>query len=222
MESDENIVARIVSALEGEYGRPEGRDRDPVDSLVRTILSQNTSGVNTDRAYTELRRRFPSWTDVAAAAPGEIAESIRSAGLYRQKSERISAILREISVDGMPNLDDLRRVPTKEAYRRLRAMNGVGPKTAACVVLFALDGRVFPIDTHIRRILTRVGVMPESMPIETAQKHILDLIPQGAELSLHVNLIAHGRKVCKPRKPKCPECVLLRLCATGKKRADIR
>ena len=206
-------LAEVDRLLQARYGEPKPRGRDPLESLVRTILSQNTSDTNSGNAYEALRRAFPTWQDVLNADLSAVEAALRPGGLAKTKSRSILGMLRSIAARGGLNLDYLAELPTEEAEQALMAFDGVGPKTAACVLLFALDRDVFPIDTHIARILKRLGVVPEEMPVETAHRHVAPLVPPGRSLALHVNLIVHGRGVCRARRPDCAACVLRPLCA---------
>ncbi len=209
----------VARALEKSYGdRAEFRNepRDPLDQLVKTLLSQNTTAVNTRRAYEAMRRAFPTWRAVLEAPPEALESALRPAGLARTRSARIQALLRQIERDhGDLSLDHLARLTTPEVERELLRFEGVGPKTAKCVALFALDRDVFPIDTHIHRVLARLGVIPPGMSRDAAHEFIEPLVPPGTHLALHLNLVAHGRAVCHPARPACHACVLLPLCDYG-------
>jgi endonuclease-3 len=160
-----------------------------------------------------MRAAFPTWTDVLAAPRPRLERALRPAGLARTRSGRIQRILRAIQNEhGRLDLRHLGKLPDEDARVALLSYEGVGPKTAECVLLFALGRSVFPVDTHIHRILTRLEILPVGMTPEKAHRHLLPLIPRGAHLSLHLNLIEHGRKVCRPHHPACPDCVLRRWC----------
>lgn len=205
-------LAAIDRSLEKEYGCPARRTGDPLDALIATILSQNTNDTNSARAYSAMREAFPTWRDVMRAPPNALEDVLRPGGLAKTKGRRIQRILRAIAGNGPLNLDYLRRLDTTEAENALLAFDGVGPKTARCVLLFALGRDVFPVDTHIERVLKRIGVLPASMTAEQAHAYLPPFIPAGHCLGLHVNLIAHGRQVCHPRNPECGHCVLKRRC----------
>ena len=189
---------------------------EPLDSLIGTILSQNTSDVNSGRAFVSLKRRFGTWERILLATPRRIAGAIRQGGLAGIKSRRIKAILSEIKKShGRLDLGFLKRMPMREGYDYLRSFKGVGPKTAACVLLFACRKPVFPVDTHILRIAKRLGWARPKESAGAFQERMRGRIPRGWVYSLHINLIAHGRAVCRPRRPKCGECVLVKLCPSG-------
>lgn len=204
-----------VRLLEAEYGRPEKRRRRALDVLVGTILSQNTSGVNSRRAFQSLRGAFPSWQALADARVSEIARAIRPAGLSRTKAPHIRAIVRRLLQErGKADLQFLEHMPRKKAMEYLLSLPGVGQKTASCVLLFAFGKPVLPVDTHVHRLSRRLGLVPDSASPEQTQGALERIVPPGRRHSFHVNLIAHGRSVCRPR-PKCSQCVLLRLCPEG-------
>jgi len=207
----------VLKLLRRAYGRrrPEP-SADPVGVLVGTILSQNTNGVNSSAAYSRLRRAFASWQQMADAPVGEIINCIRTSGLAAVKAPRMRSILRRIRADrGQISLDFLAELPVEEAYRYLTAFDGVGPKTAWCVLLFAFAANVFPVDTHIRRIAIRLGIIDPNTSAERAHDVLTPLIRPADRYETHVLLIAHGRKTCLARKPRCPRCNLLKLCPHG-------
>jgi endonuclease-3 len=192
------------------YGVPSNEPHgDPLHELVLTVLSQNTSDRNRDVAYGRLRERFEDWRAVRDAPPAKVKEAIRPGGLAETKGPRIQAILREI---GEPlDLDWLREAPREQAIAYLTALPGVGRKTAACVLVFSFDRPEVPVDTHVYRVGGRLGLFPPNASFETAHDEMLAITPPGAAYELHMNLIRHGREVCRP-KPRCPECGLRRMC----------
>jgi endonuclease-3 len=184
-----------------------------MDELVSTILSQNTNDLNRDRAFRALRARFPTWEAVRDARKSAVVGSIRSAGLANQKGPRIQKVLREITKErGNLDLLFLRDLPLEEARRWLMKFKGVGPKTAAIVLLFSLGRPAFPVDTHIYRVTGRIGLRPAKMPVERAHVHLESLFPASAYYAAHLNLIRLGRQICHPRKPDCPHCPVSKLC----------
>lgn len=196
------------------YGEPAWRQPlPPLDELVSTILSQNTNDTNRDRAFEALRRRFPSWEMVRDAEEAAIIEAIRPAGLAQQKGPRIQKVLREITAQhGSLSLEFLRDWPTESARRWLLQFDGVGPKTAAIVLLFSLGKPAFPVDTHIYRVSGRLGLRPGKMSVEQAHDHLGGLFPADAYAAAHLNLIRLGREVCQARRPNCPVCPVRDLC----------
>ncbi len=196
------------------YGHPQWRKRlSPLDELVSTILSQNTNDTLRDRAFEALRRRFPTWEAVRDADTAEVIATIQTAGLAHRKGPRIQAILRQITaLRGELNLDFLRELPDEEAYRWLTQFKGVGPKTAAIVLLFSLDKPAFPVDTHIYRVTGRLGLRAPQMNVEQAHPHLTALFPKETYYAVHLNLIRLGREICQARTPRCSICPLTDLC----------
>ena len=207
----------MAERLAREYGnRRWVAEGEPLDSLIGTILSQNTSDVNSGRAFESLKRRFQTWERVLHATPRRIAGAIRQGGLAGIKSRRIKAILSDIKKShGRLDLGFLKEFPAGEGYDYLLSFKGVGPKTAACVLLFACRKPVFPVDTHILRIGKRLGWARPRESAGAFQERMRGRIPRGWVYSLHINLIAHGRAVCRPRRPKCGECILDKLCPSA-------
>ncbi|MDQ3097628.1 MAG: endonuclease III [Chloroflexota bacterium] len=192
---------------------PAPRRLPPLEELVLTILSQNTNDVNRDRAYADLRRRFPSWDEVADAPVGAIAQAIERGGLGPTKAPRIKEVLRSIRETGTA-LDGraLRGLADEVLWELLVSLPGVGPKTAACVLLFSLDRPFFPVDTHVHRIAVRLGLVPPRADPVVAQALLQRAVPDELVYELHMNLIRHGRHVCVARRPLCSECVLRDVC----------
>ena len=212
MEPEARALAVHRKLLE-YYGQPQWHYLPPLDELVSTILSQNTNDLNRDRAYTALRRRFPTWEQVRDAPVADVIQAIRSAGLANQKGARIQQVLREITAQrGDLSLDFLSDVPPEEAITWLRSFKGVGPKTAAIVLLFSLGKPAFPVDTHIYRVSGRIGLRPAKMSAEQAHAHLADLLPPEAYYAAHLNLIRLGREICHARRPDCPVCPVQDLC----------
>lgn len=196
------------------YGLPEWRDPLPaIDELVSTILSQNTNDRNRDAAFNALRQKFPDWEAVRDAQPDSVIDAVRSAGLANQKGPRIQAALKAISAEtGDLDLNFLKDLPYEEAHAWLMRFNGVGPKTAAIVLLFSLGIPAFPVDTHIYRVSGRLGLRPEKMSVEQAHPHLAGLFPPDEYGPAHLNFIRLGREICHARKPDCPACPLQSYC----------
>jgi endonuclease-3 len=207
----------IIENLEATYGIPRNTNaNDPLDELIGTILSQSTSDVNSHRAFENLKKRFPDWESARTARTTSIAAAIRSGGLANTKSVVIKNILNEIkSRRGALDLSFLRTAPLDQARDFLTSLKGIGPKTAACVLLFSCKRPVFPMDTHIFRITRRLGLIPEKAGDKLAHKIMENLTPPGKYYSLHINLIRHGRNICRPAKPKCNQCSLIEHCDFG-------
>jgi endonuclease-3 len=203
-------VRALRDRLREMYGRPVNHPHgQPIAELVRTVLSQNTSDTNRDVAYARLRERFPSWEDVRDAPPEEVIEALRPGGLANTKGPRIQAILAELG--DHPDLDWLATVPRDEAIEFLTSLPGVGRKTAACVMLFALGRPEIPVDTHVYRVGGRLGLFAEKAPFDAAHDEMLRITDPADAYEFHMNLIRHGREVCRPR-PRCDECALRRMC----------
>jgi endonuclease III len=211
-------VVRIRERLRAVYGVPAMRPhRDPIAELVLTVLSQSTNDRNRDVAFLRLRERLPSWELVRDAPLAEVEEAIRPGGISKVKSARIQAILTAISEHPRDpgeelSLDWLERAPLEEGRDYLTALPGVGRKTAACVLLFAYGLRDVPVDTHVSRVGTRLGLLRDGAPFEELHDQMLALTPPGQELELHVNLLRHGRRTCHARSPACEQCALARMC----------
>jgi endonuclease III len=204
-------VARIRERLAELYGVPVMEPHgDPLAELVLTVLSQSTNDRNRDVAFLRLRERFPTWEAVRDAPLEEVEEAIRPGGISKVKSARIQAILDAI---GDPlELEWMREAPVKASQEYLCALPGVGRKTAACVLLFSYGLRDVPVDTHVSRVATRLGLLRPKAPFEELHDAMLDLTPQGAELEFHVNLLRHGRRTCHAQRPACRACALRRMC----------
>lgn len=200
------------------YGDPRWRHPlPPVSELVSTILSQNTNDVNRDHAFKALRAAFPSWEAVRDAQPAAVVEAIRPAGLANQKGPRIQAVLQAITQErGRLDLRFLRQLPPDQALAWLMRFKGVGHKTASIVLLFSLGMPAFPVDTHIYRVSGRLGLLPARPSLEQAHELLGRTFPPRTYSAAHLNLIRHGREVCRARKPACPACVLRRLCPYGR------
>ncbi len=216
-----NKIKYIHRRLLQAYGEPRRQATDPIATLVSTILSQNTNDVLRDRAFEKLRRRFPTWEQVRDAPVKRIVDAIQMAGLAQQKGPRIKAALQYITAErGELKLDFLADLPVHEARRWLMAMEGVGPKTAAIVLLFAFGRPAFPVDTHIHRVSARLGLLPASTSPEKAHALLETMIPPEWYYPLHLNLIAHGRQTCRARRPLCETCILKTRCDYFQKREE--
>jgi endonuclease III len=214
---DSEVVREVHRRLRGAYGPLDPPRRlDPVEELVLTILSQNTSDVNRDRAWSALRRRFPAWDELARARPAQVAAAIRPGGLSKVKAPRILAVLREIRArEGAIDLSWMRDASDQEIVEYLTSLPGVGPKTAACVLAFSLDRPALPVDTHVRRVAERLGFLPERTPAAKAHRILASLVPPRLRVSMHVGLIRHGRELCRAGRPRCEVCPLQDLCPTA-------
>ena len=210
-------VRAIRDRLASEYGRPVLRPHErPVDELVLTVLSQNTNDRNRDVAYGRLRERFDGWEEVRGAPVRQVEEAIRPGGLAPTKAVRIQQILQALDGD---DLGWLGTAPVEDGRAHLCALPGVGRKTAACVLLFALGRPDVPVDTHVFRVGTRLGLFRPRASFEEAHDELLRLCDTAQDAyELHVLLIRHGRRTCVARSPRCPECPLRRMCPYGRER----
>lgn len=209
----------VERLLDIEYGprllRPNG---DPLSTLIGTILSQSTSDVNSSRAMARLQEEFPTWEEVRDTSAEEVIDAIRPGGLSNTKGPRIQAVLRAISGEHENlDLDFLTELPVQDAMRWLTDLEGVGPKTAACVLIFALGMPAMPVDTHVGRVMTRLGILPGRTSTATKQRLLEELIgPEPQRVyAVHVETITHGRRICKSQRPRCETCPLLHLCDYG-------
>jgi endonuclease-3 len=207
-------TAEVHQRLLDAYGEPMWRPHmDAVSELVSTILSQNTNDVNRDVAFDRLRTQLPTWEDVRDADTDAVIKAIRPAGLANQKGPRIQEALRLLTRErGELDLDFLADWPVDEAKDWLCSINGVGPKTAAIVLLFALGRPAFPVDTHVHRVTKRLGLIGPKVSREKAHVELEQIVPEENYYPFHLNLIRHGRRVCSSRNPQCPECPLRDLC----------
>lgn len=215
-------LAQVHQRLLTVYGEPEWHEfLPPVDELVCTILSQNTNDINRDKAFVSLKDRYPNWEAVRDADPAELQYTIRIAGLAPQKGPNIQAALRAISEErGEISLDWLKELSVDEARDWLVQLKGVGPKTAAIVMVFALDMPAFPVDTHIYRVSGRVGLRPLKLNIEKTHAYLEMIGDPQIFGPLHLNIITLGRQFCQARKPKCRYCPILGLCDYPDKNFD--
>lgn len=207
-------AAKIHQALVDEFGLPDWRPHlSPVGELVSTILSQNTNDTNRDAAYDSLQDRFPTWEQVRDAPEKQVIEAIRTAGLANQKGPAIQNALRVISEErGSIELDFLSSLSSQEASDWLQKLTGVGPKTAAIVLLFSLNMPAFPVDTHVHRVTGRLGIRPQGMTAEKAHAYLAEQFSPETYYPVHLNLIRLGREICQARKPDCENCPLQRMC----------
>lgn len=208
-------IKSVVRVLERFYGRrPPRLHGDPLDGLIGTVLSQHTSDTNSDKAFCSLKQAFPGWKACMCAQPIHVEQAIRQGGLARQKTRSIQAILRFLHKDlGRISLDFMRRWPLQKARDYLLSMPGVGPKTAACVLLFYFGKPALPVDTHVHRISRRLGLITDNINAEQAHPVLEAACPKSKVYAFHVLLIEHGRTVCRARNPQCDECPIARFCA---------
>ncbi len=205
-------ILRLVLKAYGKDLRPFKSTR-PIDELIRTILSQNTSDTNSLKAFAVLKKSFNSWEGLLGTDTSKLARLIEHAGLANIKAKRIKEVLLEIKRrEGRLSLGVLKNMGSPEAISYLRSLKGVGPKTAACVLLFSFGKPVMPVDTHICRVTKRLGLIPKDLSIEEAHEHLTDMTPKSLIYDFHLGIIEHGRKTCKAQNPRCGVCLLYGLC----------
>lgn len=206
-------IRRIAKLLTQMYGAPRPRREDPLDALVATVLSQNTSDTNSARAFRRLKERFPSWDEVRTADVAQVADAIKTGGLAGVKAARIKRILERLHRErGSTSLGFLPGLDPDAARGYLMSFDGVGPKTAACTLLFGCGMPVFPVDTHVLRVARRLGLIPKGCDADRAHAILGSVVPSELVYPLHVNMITHGRRRCRPQKPRCDGCLLSREC----------
>ncbi len=214
--SSTTLIRKIHAALERQYGPRRARKTrsNPLDELILTILSQNTSDTNSHRAFQMLRQVMPTWEEVRRASERKVAEAINSGGLANLKATRIKAILNQIYREqGHFDLSFLRDLSVEEVKAYLSRFKGIGSKTVACVLLFSLGKPAFPVDTHVYRVARRLGLVNGRAGPEKAQALLESMVPPPLFYSMHINMVEHGRKICKARAPLCQVCPLSKLCA---------
>ena len=216
--SSKHLIRQVFKKLGDKYGAPEWRrHRAGIDELILTILSQNTNDRNSGEGFRRLKAAFPDWEAVEKAHWRKVAAAIRVSGLANIKSRRIQKTLRRIREErGRYSLEFLRKWGPATAREYLLAIPGVGPKTAACVLVFSFGMPVFPVDTHIHRVSKRLGLIPEKTGAAEAHDLLQELVPDEWVYPFHLLVIRHGRDTCHARKPACPECVLRGICPYGK------
>lgn len=209
-----DLAAQILDRLKDVHGEPARRiSTDPVRGLVGTILSQNTSDSNSERALASLVDEFPDWEDVLAADVDDIEDAIRSGGLAAQKAPTIQrAIAALCNQDGTIDATFLDEMDDAEAMAFLTGIRGIGQKTASCVLLFDFDRDVLPVDTHVHRVSRRIGLVPPKTDATRTQILLEDQVAPDDRFAAHVLFIRHGRTTCKARSPKCSDCTISDLC----------
>lgn len=217
MTPDPRHIAAVQRVLRASQGPFVAKPRLPIlDEVIATVLSQHTSDRNSERAFAQLKDAFEDWDQVLAAEPGTLADVIRCGGIADQKARRIQQILAAIRArEGRIDLSRLNDLDDAAVEEYLTSLPGVGPKTAACVLVFSMGRAAFPIDTHVHRIATRLGWIPARATAEQAHRILGPAVPPGIRYDLHLALITHGRKVCQAQRPRCDACVLRDNCAYG-------
>lgn len=214
----QNKIRKILALLRKAYGRPPAlRKSDPIDELIRTVLSQNTSDVNSLKAFAVLKRNFRSWDDILSTDTRKVAAMIKHAGLANIKAKRIKEVLAEIKRrEDALKLSSIKNLSVEDSLIYLMSLKGVGPKTAACVLLFSFAKPIMPVDTHIFRVTKRLGLI-DDMGIKEAHEALSKIVPRDLIYDFHLGIIEHGRKTCKAPYPRCGVCLLYKMCNFKKK-----
>jgi len=210
-------IEEVIELLEQEYGPRQWQpDRDPIDVLIGTILSQNTSDVNSGRAFASLKASFDNWEAMASAPAEHIARVIKSGGLSQIKAARIKQVLEQIEKEqGRISLDSLKSKTMAEAEDYLMRLPGVGHKTARCVLLFSLGKPSLPVDTHVFRVAKRLGLIDSKVSVEKAHGLLQEQTPPSKVYQFHIHMIEHGRRICHARQPRCNMCILRSVCPSS-------
>ena len=212
-------IDEIVALLRKQHGPPQRRPRrDPLSELIAALLSQNTSDVNSERAFADLVATFGTWERAMQANVDDIAKAISAGGLNRVKAPRIKAILEQVKNErGALDLMFLKTMPLAQARDWLESLPGVGPKTAACVLLFSLDRPALPVDTHVYRVSQRLRLIGKNVSPDEAHRVLQKKVPTDMVYEFHMNMVRHGRRVCRAQRPLCDECLLKEGCRSGKR-----
>ncbi len=215
----ETVAGRLLAA----YGVPSlGNFRDPIREIFYIVLSARTTDSQYRKTNRALRSRFPSLPALSEAAVAEILPCIAKGGLANKRAGQVKRIAKALRTElGDRPAHRLRQMSSREAFDFLNGLPGMGPKSALCVMMFSLDHDAFPVDVNVQRVACRLGALPPGLKHWQAQQRLPALVPPGRSKELHIGLVVHGRKVCLPRKPRCETCVLLDLCAFGKKRLPL-
>lgn len=212
-------IQKINILLVKYFGIPKRPKKlpNPIDTLIATILSQNTNDNNSYKAYQNLKKKYKTWEEVADISRSQLEKVIRVAGLGKQKSAAIKSFLTSLQKKKRKiDLLHIKKMSDESILAELTSIKGIGVKTASCVLLFSLDRNVCPVDTHVHRTINRIGIVKTKSPDKTF-KQINHILPEGIAHQLHTNLIKLGREICKPSKPLCSICPLLRVCRFQKK-----
>lgn len=214
-----NKIDNIIELLQEEFPGldPKPSKADPLDILIATMLSQNTTDKTSYRAFVNLKNDIGSWDEVMEAPLSKIKNAIRVCGLTNQKSAAIRKLLKELKQKkGKLSLKYLAKLSDEKIYEDLLQYNGVGLKTISCVMAFSLGRDVFPVDTHVHRVTNRLGIVNAVTPVKTFEQ-VKDKIPEGKKFLFHTLLIRFGRKICRSQNPLCGSCRLYDLCSFKEK-----
>ena len=212
-------IAAVYQRLGEAYGLPvwSQPDEPPIDELVHSFLGQNTSDVNSGRAFAALKAAYPDWQAVIDASLDELTAVIRSCGLANIKAPRIQKALRSIQAErGDLDLNWLAGLPVNEARAWLTGLDGIGNKSASILLLFSFNRPAFPVDTHVGRVTGRLGLAPAKSSPDKTMVIVEAHTPAVWLYPLHLNLIRHGRQVCQARQPRCGVCFLRDICDYGR------
>lgn len=213
LEKKQKLYRKIAPLLEETYGRKHWKKHDGMDELISCILSQSTTDANRDRGFEALKKQYPTWEQVHYAEEDELVETIRPAGLANSKAPYIQGSLAAIFEQrGEYNIDFIESMPVTDAKEWLQKLPGVGPKTAAIVLCFAYNRPAFPVDTHVHRVGKRIGLLPPKISANKAHEHMEAIVPDDEFYAFHLQLIYHGRAICKARNPQCEECPIKQHC----------
>lgn len=218
--TDNAKIRKVIAILESHLGIPRLSNPlpEPLDMLIATVLSQNTNDKNSHRAYARLKSEMPQWDEVATAPLRQLSSLLRAGGMANLKASRIKEILAAVRDRfGSYDLAAIRKWTTERIIDELTGFNGIGPKTAACVCVFSLGRDIFPVDTHVHRLCTRLGLVPGASTPEKTYLSMKGHIPKGKGYSFHTNLIRFGRKVCRSHHPACGDCPLNSVCVYDNK-----
>ena len=224
----------VSNALIAHHGKPQ-RAVDPLsehcggqtlvlDSLVRTILSQNTTDKTSIRAFITLKDKFPTWEQILAAPDEDVEEAIKVGGLAAIKVQRIKALLQALKDDGKGcSLEWLRDLPTEDIKTFLSSFKGIGPKTISCVLMFCIGRAEFPVDTHVHHISKTLGWIPSNCSREQAYEHLNYHVPDEVKFDLHVLMVQHGKLCgsCSKSGRGSKECPLSEF-KNGKKKGGMK
>ena len=220
----QKLIVNVNKLLIDKFGIPPRNKKlpDPVEMLIATILSQNTNDRNSYQAYQNLKKKFSDWEEILKTQRSTIEKIIKVAGLGKQKSGAIKNFVKELyEREGRLSLKYLNKVESEKAIKDLTSYKGVGVKTASCVLLFAMDRNVCPVDTHVHRTVNRIGIVKASAPDKTFFT-LNENFPEKIAHSFHTNLIRLGREICKPQKPACGICPLVKICKFEEKNFEVK
>ena len=214
IKKDAKYFEKLDALLCAKFGVPEVKCGDPTDALVRGILSQNTNDRNRDRAFSKLKNTFDDWEAVLSAADENVIDAIRVSGMAAQRTARIKTLLQWLKSQNSGKIDAqfLLEMSPDRAMEMLTSLSGIGIKTAAVFLLFCGGAPFFPVDTHIKRIMSRLGVFPQKTSAEKMIPILSEIIPDELHYSLHLNLLELGRNICTARKAMCEVCPAKKLC----------